>query len=163
GSARCLYLVVDQLRPDYAGGDPVPENNSIIIEADAVGGVGTMHGLPYTLTNPAPAGYADHWNTEPNLRFVDHVATGGAADVSSVSRFDMNGKGQVVALLENRNVSPTQLQIRVYDPTWNAAQDRITGYTLSAIVATSGDVDDNSDPIALLEVRTTVEDTPGVF
>ncbi len=163
GSARVLYLVVDQLRPDYAGGNAVPENNSIIIEADAVGGVGSVHGAPYTLTNPAPLGFADHWNSDPNQRFVDHVATGGAADVSSTSRFDMNGKGQVVALHEDRNVSPTQLQVRVYDPTWNAAQNRITGYTLSAIVVTNGDLDDNLDPIALLEARNTSETSPGVF
>jgi hypothetical protein len=164
GSARVLYLVVDQLRPNYAGSNATPENNSIIIEADAVGGVGAQAGKPYwSGVGPAPVGYADHFNSDPNMRFVDHVATGGAADVSSTSRFDMNGKGQIVTILENRNVVPTQLQVIRYDPTWNAAQNRITGYTLGAIVVTNGDVDDSANPIALLEVKNTQETSPGVF
>ncbi len=164
GSARVLYLVVDQLRPNYAGSNAVSENNSIIIEADAVGGVGAQAGNPYwSGVGPAPVGYADHFNSDPNMRFVDHVATGGAADVSSTSRFDMNSKGQIVTILENRNVMPTQLQVIRYDPTWNAAQDRITGYTLGAIIVTNGDLDDSLNPIALLEARTTIESSPGVF
>jgi len=163
GSARPILLAVDTLRPDYAGGNATPENNTILIEADALGAVGSVHGRPYTLTNPAPAGFADHWNTDPNMRFVDHVATGGAADVSSTSRFDINAKGQIVAIVENRNLVPTQAQLRLYNPTWNAANNRITGYTLAAIIATNGDLDDSSNPIALQQVLNTVENPPAVF
>lgn len=165
GSARPLYLAVSELQRDYRADRPVTTENTILIEADATGGLTTPHGRPYTLINPSPPGFADHWNSDPNLRFVDHTALGGAPDVSGVSHFDMNSKGFLVAIVEDTSVVPPKYQIRLYNPIWQSdfPYYRIAGFKLYYIVATSGDLDNFGAPIALAGARTTIEVTPGVF
>jgi len=145
-----LFLAVDTLRTDYASGNAVAEDNTIIIEADAPGGEGTLHGAPFG----SGAGFADTDNTNPNLRFVDHGATGGAAEVSTTSQFDMNENGYVVAIHEDRTGEPTVFSVRLYEPLWNGAGNRIVGFNLAKVITRNGDVDNNMNtliPAVLLD------------
>lgn len=168
GSARPLYFVVDSVyapgsttlgRGGYAGNDPTLANNSIIIEADAAGGVGAIHGRPYDNTAPAAPGFADHFNSDPNLTFVDAQATGGGGGQSTLSQFDMNSRGQVAALWANEGVFPRVYEVRVYDPIWNGAGNRIEGYTLGRVITFTNDPDTG----IVDSLVTTAETTPGVF
>ncbi len=148
GSARPIYIAVDTItnpngspRLNYAGANATLANNTILIEADAMGGEGSVHGKPFydnSDTTP-PAAYADIATTNADKRFVDHQATGGGSTFSN-SQFDMNSAGQVAALWEDRSVSPRRYEVRVYDPIWNGAGTRIEGYLLGKVVTFNGDV-----------------------
>ncbi len=148
-----MYLAVDTLRTDYAAGNPVAEDNTIIIEADPIGGVGTQHGAPAG----SGAGFADLDNTDPNQRFIDHGATGGSAEVSTGGQFDMNANGYVAAVHQDRSGQPTVYSIRLYSPIWNAAENRIVGYNLESIVTGNGDVDTNNNTLIPAQV---IDTTP---
>jgi hypothetical protein len=170
GSARPLYLAVDSVyapgstttgRTGYTGSNATKSFNTIIIEGDAAGGEGTLHGLPYDNVAPANAGFANHFVTDPSKKFVDSQATGGGAGPSTTTQFDMNASGQIVALWVDEGTSPARYEVRRYDPVWDLANDRIEGYTLGKVVTFNGDVDNNSNVIVLPEVRTTIIDTLG--
>jgi hypothetical protein len=162
GARRPLMLAVDTLRMTYASGDPIPENNTIIIEADLNTGVGSMHGRPLSDTLPAPAGYADHWNTQRFDKFVDQDAHGVVTRAGGLGRFDMNAKGQLVALRVHESNNFHQFEIRLYEPVWNSAGTRIAGFTLGALIASSGDLDNQGNPLFVSDLRTTVSNGGGV-
>ncbi len=163
GGARPLYLAADILRPDYAAGSPIPEDNTILIEADAPGGVGSLHGRPLASVSPAPPGFADHWNTDPNLKFVDQPASDTAPTPLPTGRFDLNSRGEVAALWVNEGVTPNRFEARLYRPTWNPAGDRITGYTFDAILAASDQTDAQGSPLFASDLRTTISPSTGIF
>ncbi len=78
-------------------------------------------------------------NTANNaLKFVDHTATGGGTGPFVNSQFAMNNLGQVAAILRDETVSPNAYIVNVYTPVWNAAMDRIVGYTGPVEAARSG-------------------------
>ena len=171
GSARPLMLAVDTVidpitgagTQNYTGSNPTASFNTILIEADAAGGVGSTHGRPYDSVAPLSPGFADHFNTNPNQQFVDAQATGGGGGQSTLSQFDMNARGQVVALWGDEGVSPRRYEIRVYNPIWDAANDRIEGYTLANIITFTGDVDNAANPLIVSELRTTINDGVAIF
>jgi hypothetical protein len=167
GSARPLYLVVDSVyapgsttvgRTGYTGSIAAPNlaNNSIIIEADAAGAI---HGRPLDATFPTDPGFADHFSSDPNLSFVDAQATGGGGGQSTLSQFDMNSRGQVAALWANEGIFPRQYEVRVYDPIFNAAGNRIEGYTLGRTITFTGDATTG----IVDRLTTTAETAPGTF
>lgn len=169
GSARALYFAVDTItnpdgsrRLNYVGSNPIFSYNTILIEADAAGGEGTQHGRPYDAVAPLNAGYADHFNSDLNMKFVDHQGTGGGNSFAN-SQFDMNRKGQVAALWVNEGVFPRRFEVRVYDPIWDMTNDRIEGYTLSKVVAFNGDLNNSSQPYIVESALTTIQITPGVL
>ncbi len=168
GAARPLFLAVDTLRPDYAAGATIPENNTILIEADATGPVGTTHGLPLASLAPSPPGFADHWNTDPNLKFVDQNAADTPEQPSGVGngwsgRFDLNSRGELAALWADESVTPNRFEARLYRPTWNAAGARITGYTFAAILAASDQTDVQGSPLFASDIRSTISPATGIF
>lgn len=168
GSARPLYLCVDTMKnPDgskrlnYVGSNATASFNTIIIEGDAVGGVGSQHGRPFDSIAPLDAGYADHFTSDLGKKFVDHQATGSNSFTNS--HFDMNSKGQVAALWVDEGVFPEALEVRVYDPIWDMTNDRIAGYNLSAVVTFNGDVGNAAQTLVVNEAVTTIETTPGIL
>jgi len=170
GSARPVYLAVDAItngaggpRMDYVGSNPLLDENTILIEADAAGGEGTQHGAPYDAVAPLTPGYADHFNTDINKKFVDKQATGGGTGPSTNSQFDMNSKGQIAALWVDEGLPIRRYEVRVYDPIWNGAGTRIQGYTLGKVVAFNGDLDNSNNPYIVEELVTAAETGPGVF
>ncbi len=169
GAARPVYIAVDTItNPDgtprlgYRGGDPVLENNTILIEADAAGPEGSQHGRPFA-GNAEPGfvalGYADHFNTNADKRFVDSIATAGtgaSVGPNTPTRFDLNRAGQIVVVWEDRSQSPMRFEVRLYDPLWNAGGTRIGGYVLSRVITFSGDTDNDGAPLVVDRLRTTI-------
>lgn len=80
---------------------------------------------------------------------VPACVTGG------LGRFDMNACGQLVALRVHEVNNTHTFQIRLYEPTWNAAGNRITGFTLGALIASSGDLDNDGNLPFVTDLRTT--------
>ncbi|HBS29847.1 MAG TPA: hypothetical protein DEB06_10460, partial [Phycisphaerales bacterium] len=173
GSAEVLFIAVDTIttaggapRMNFEGADPTLANNTILIEADAAGGEGTQHGGAYDSTMPLAMGAADHFNTDPNLKFIDKQATGAnpnTAGTATQSQFDMNRKGQIAAVWVNNGVVPNRYEARVYDPIWNPLGTRIEGYTLAKVITFNGDLGNDMLPIIPADVVTTEETTPGTF
>lgn len=154
GAARPIFLACDTLRMDFAAGDPVPENNTILIEADAPGPVGSLHGRPMTTAYPAPPEYADHWTSDRRHKFIANLATGTFETTGGLSRFDMNARAEIVAIYTYEG-APRVFEIRLYRPTWNAAGNRITGFTFAAAIARAGDTDNAGAPLFVTDLRDT--------
>lgn len=170
GSARPILLAVDTItnpdgspRMDFVGSNATKSFNTILIEADATGGVGALHGRPYDTALPLAAGFADHFNSDLGMKFIDSQATGGSGGPSTNTMFDMNRKGQIAAVWVDENQSPDRYEVRVYDPVWDTANDRIEGYTLSAVVTFNGDMTNGGGTLIVTEAVTTIQSTPGVF
>lgn len=111
GSARPVYFVVDEVT---SGGF---SDGFAFIDAD---------------------GDNDLNIANPDVRFIDHQATGGGASPFVGRQFDMNSRGQVVALYEDRGVTPRVFEVRLFNPIFSSAGDRITGYSAPITVARSG-------------------------
>ncbi|MGP1309097.1 MAG: hypothetical protein ACTS27_02735 [Phycisphaerales bacterium] len=111
GSARPIYFIVDEVNGDnFADG-------FAFIDAD---------------------GDNDLNIANPDVRFVDHQATGGGTSVFAGRQFDMNSRGQVVAVFEDRGITPRAYEIRLFNPIFSAAGDAITGYEAPITIARSG-------------------------
>ncbi|MDX2116156.1 MAG: hypothetical protein SFZ24_11145 [Planctomycetota bacterium] len=170
GSARPIYLAVDTIvnpdgspRTNFVGSDPVLANNTILIEADEAGGVGAIHGRPYDAVAPLNAGYANHFVSDLNKKFVDSQATGGGSGPSTTTQFDMNARGQIAALWVDEGASPQRYEVRVYNPNWNATGERIESYTLANVVTFNGDFDNGGSPFIVTELTNTIETAPLAF
>ena len=111
GSARPVYFIVDEVTPGNFN------DGFAFIEAD---GDGTLN------------------FTDPNLRFVDHQATGGGTGPFVGRQFDMNSRGQVVALREDRGVVPRVFEVLLFNPVFSTAGDRIVGYSAPTVIARTG-------------------------
>lgn len=169
GSARVLYLAVDTVsNPDgsrrlgYVGSNATKSFNTILIEGDDLGAEGAVHGRPYDTAAPADVGFANHFTSDLNMKFVDHQATGGGTSFTS-SQFDMNSSGQIAALWVNEGVLPERYEVRVYDPVWDMTNQRIEGFTLGKVVTFNGDVGNSAQTLVVSEAITTIEVTPGVL
>lgn len=111
GSARPIYFIVDEVTgSNYSDG-------FAFIDAD---------------------GDNDLNIANPDVRFIDHQATGGGAAVFAGRQFDMNSRGQVVALYEDRGVTPRVYEVRLFNPVFSSTGDRITGYSTPITIARSG-------------------------
>ena len=111
GAARPVYFIVDEVTPgNFSDG-------FAFIEADNNGSLDF---------------------TDPDFRFVDHQATGGGTGPFVTRQFDMNSKGQVVALRENRGVAPRVFDVLLFNPVFSTAGDRITGYSAPTVIASTG-------------------------
>lgn len=168
GSARVLYFAVDTIdnpdgsnRLNYVGSNATKSFNTILIEADDLGGEGTLHGRPYDTALPLAPGFANHFTSDLGMKFVDHQATG--ANSFTASQFDMNSSGQIAALWANEGIFPERHEVRVYNPVWDMVNDRIEGYTLAKVVTFNGDVGNSAQTLVVTEAITTIETTPGVL
>ncbi len=113
GSARPLFLFVAPTQ-NVANGYTLPYR---VIRADGNGSDPTV---------PADA----------NFRFISAQATGGGAGPFTGGMFDMNSKGQVVAVRENRSGSVFVFEVLRYDPIVSNCQ--ITGYNPPVVIARNG-------------------------
>ena len=111
GSARPLYLIVSPTQ-SATNGYTLPY---VVIRADGGSGVG-------------PANTA--------LRFVSAQATGGGSGPFTGGMFDMNSKGQIVVVREDRSGSVTIYQVLRYDPIIQNCQ--IVGYNQPVVIAQNG-------------------------
>jgi hypothetical protein len=111
GSARPIYFIVDEVNGANYG------DGFAFIDAD---------------------GDNDLDIANPGVRFIDHQATGGGASPFVGRQFDMNSRGQVAALYEDRSVVPRVYEVRLFNPVFSGAGDRITGYSAPITVARSG-------------------------
>lgn len=122
-----VYYVVFGINDTHNGGSARPAMFAIDAFED---GDGFANAIPLV----APGGF----------RFVDHQATGGGSNVLENAHFDMNSRGQVVALTEsivnpNDPNDPPTYQIVRYDPIFDG--DRISGYEPPVIIADAGPLD----------------------
>jgi hypothetical protein len=111
GSARPIYFIVDEVT---GGGF---SDGFAFIDADGDNNLNIAN---------------------PDVRFIDHQATGGGTSVFAGRQFDMNSRGQVVALFEDRGVTPRVYEVRLFNPIFSSTGDRITGYSAPITVAKSG-------------------------
>ncbi|MCA9310876.1 MAG: hypothetical protein KDA21_06700, partial [Phycisphaerales bacterium] len=111
GSTEPIYFAIDRLDANdgYA--------NAAYIESDGDGNLATANNA---------------------IKFIDHQATGGGTQPFVNSQFSMNSKGQVAAILRDETAVPNVFSVVVYNPIWNAAQDRIIGYSPAVEVARTG-------------------------
>ncbi len=135
-AANPLYLVVD--RVPVGGAANGFADGHVYIDADGD-------------NNPATA--------NNDQRFV----SGGQATGSgsrNVEGYDINSKGQVVVVHEDRTGSLDIYQVRLYNPIISGCQ--ITGYEAPIVIAESGQT--FSDGITTIEpLFTTFENPPGTF
>ncbi len=111
GSARPLYFIVDEVTAGGFG------DGFAFIDAD---------------------GDNDLNIANPGVRFIDHQATGGGPSPFVGRQFDMNSRGQIAALYEDRGVTPRVYEVRLFNPIFSTAGDRIIGYSAPVTVARSG-------------------------
>lgn len=111
GSARPIYFVIDEVNGSNYG------DGFAFIDAD---------------------GDNDLNIANPDVRFIDHQATGGGSGPFVGRQFDMNSAGEVAVLFEDRGVDPRVYEVRRYEPIFSAAGDKIVGYSAPEIVARSG-------------------------
>ncbi len=111
GSARPIYFIVDEVNAGSFG------DGFAFIDAD---------------------GDNDLNIANPGLRFIDHQATGGGSSPFVGRQFDMNSRGQIAALYEDRSLPLRVYEVRLFNPIFSAAGDRIVGYSAPITVARSG-------------------------
>lgn len=110
GSARPQYLVID--RVDANGFS----DGYAFIDADGDNSLSTG---------------------DNSFRFVSTQATGSGTGPVTGGMFDINAKGQVVAIRENRSGSLTGYDVLLWNPI-RGANCRITGYSQPRVIATAG-------------------------
>jgi hypothetical protein len=111
GAARPIYFIVDEVNAAGFG------DGFASIEAD---------------------GDNDLNIANPGVRFIDHQATGGGSSPFAGRQFDMNSRGQIAALYEDRSITPRVFEVRLFNPIFSSTGDRIIGYSAPITVARSG-------------------------
>ncbi|TVQ61191.1 MAG: hypothetical protein EA379_06740 [Phycisphaerales bacterium] len=110
GSARPVYFVIDQVNSSNWS------DGFVFIDADGDNDLSTAN---------------------PDIRFVDHQATGGGTGPFTGGQFSINRRGQVVAVVEDRTVTPRGHSIRLYNPIWDE-NCNLVGYEAPIDIAVAG-------------------------
>ncbi|KAK0359410.1 hypothetical protein LTR94_031419, partial [Friedmanniomyces endolithicus] len=92
--------------------------------------------LPYVVIRADGNGSNPTVPADVNFRFISAQATGGGSGPFTGGLFDMNSKGQVVAVRENRSGSVYVYEVLRYDPIVSNCQ--ITGYNPPVVIARNG-------------------------
>lgn len=122
GASKFQYMVVDRVDGGAASGNAADDgyaNGFAFFDADGDNDLSTAN---------------------PDLRFVDHNATGGGPEPFVGGLFDINSSGQVVVVWENRSVNPRVYEVRRYDPILTDVDGQcvITGYNDPVVIARTG-------------------------
>lgn len=127
GASRFLYFIVDEVNgSNYADG-------FAFIDADGDNNLNSAN---------------------PDIRFIDHQATGGGTEPFTAGMFDMNKCGEVVVVREDRTVTPRMFEVLLYRPNYaQGASCGIAGYQPPVVIARAG-----QDTIEI-NVQTTFLDT----
>lgn len=115
----------------YSGGSARP----LFIVVSPVSAAADGYTLPYRIIR-ADGGTGVAGPVSNAIRFVSTQATGGGTGPLTGGMFDINSKGQVAAVIEDRTGSVFVYRVVRYDPIVSNCQ--ITGYNAPVVIAQSG-------------------------